>query len=89
MTIIKEFYKGREQNLVILRLRNYGLSIDSAFNLFSAAVQDFPELKSEDAKIVHYGGRHYKGTFGIEFDVPFSVAMPTGYTEVGEPELVL
>jgi hypothetical protein len=54
--------------------------------LFDEAVADFPSLVQKDVAIVHFGGRHYSGTFGIEFDAPSLEAVPEAYRPVNQVE---
>lgn len=71
ITIIRECvrFKGKREWRIILRTNCYGSSLGFFFKLFSYLLQDFPDIKAEDMDVMHYGGRCYKGTYGIEFNV--------------------
>ena len=51
------------------------------------AKQDFPCLSDGDIRVVQYGGRHYAGTFGIEFDLPEDTQLPEGYESINQLEV--
>lgn len=65
MKIIKEHFE--ESNRFIIRTNTYARTLSHINNLVSKAKKDFPSLSDEDIMIIVYAGRHYKGTYGIEF----------------------
>lgn len=66
--IIKEYVKQTHgQFHCILRSRTYTSSLDYFLMLFKEATKDFKDLRESQVEVIQYGGRHYKGTFGIEF----------------------
>lgn len=82
MEIIKEFSAG--QSVAILRTSTYAHSLDHFLKLAEAAKADFPHLKPSEIKIVHYGGKRYRGTFGIEFQI--TDPPPESYTRIPQTE---
>ena len=66
MKIIKEYCPKNER--VILRLDCYAHDLGTIEKLFAAAENDFPGLDRDNVEIVHYGGRRYAKTYGIEFN---------------------
>ena len=101
MNIIKEMRlartepatKDREERQVgcigIIRLNHYGSQFNWLLEIVNEAKKDFPHLKDEDIKVVHYGGIYYKGTFGVEFHLPDSTTLPKDYSEIHEIEFLL
>ncbi len=89
--IIKEVWKDRRpefsKDRIIIRSNCYGSSIGYINKLVDEAKKDFKGIDVDSINIVHYGGRHYAGTFGIEFDVPPDTFMLIGYSEVSNTEL--
>jgi hypothetical protein len=49
---------------------------------------DFPDIDA-DPEVIQYGGRRYKGTFGLEVIVPQGTAVPDEYEEIGQVEYKL
>ncbi|MCH7493013.1 hypothetical protein IID19_05535 [Patescibacteria group bacterium] len=82
MDIIREFVP--EKKLCVIRTLTGDHSLQYFKELFAEAQKDFPNLKDEDVKIVHYrGGKRldYRvSTRGIEFTIDSETA-PDGYTE--------
>jgi hypothetical protein len=100
MTIIKEVLRydhTKDQNpvspygtKVIIRTNTYASTFAHFQMLFDEVKKDFPTLIPESANIVHYGGRHYKGTYGIEFKInEFEIPVPAEYKEVSSVEFAL
>lgn len=89
MKIIKEYVPT--QKIIILRSNTYASNLQYFLNLLDEARKDFPQidLKPEDIEIVHYGGRHYRRTFGIEFRNDKEVEVPEEYFRNRKTELVL
>jgi hypothetical protein len=81
---IKKEFKGKT---VVLRTNTYSNAVAYINNLFREAKKDFPTLEEDKVRVVHFGGRYYKGTFGIEFDTMLS--KPEAYKEIAELEAVL
>jgi len=93
MNIIKEAFKttvGKTPAFrYIIRTNTYGHSVAYFKKLDREIYRDFGVRRpaEEDLEIVQYGGRHYSGTFGIEFTVAGS--RNENYAEVSGPELKL
>ncbi len=93
MNFIKEFAKfdkepnSIDEKRVIVRTNSYGSSFGFFQRLFDEVKKDFPHITPDNADIKHYAGRHYKGTYGIEFNV-FG-ALPESYKEVSSMEYTL
>lgn len=66
--IIKEYCQNDFGYRIVIRESSYGSGLDKFERLFSIAKEDFPELRSSDVEIVHFGGKYYARTFGIEFE---------------------
>lgn len=75
--------------IAVVRRNCYGLTAASAMELAEIAKADFPGLKPEDCRIIHFGGVSYKGTFGIEFDCGDLAIAPDGWVEISELEYIL
>jgi hypothetical protein len=74
----------------VVRTGGYGCSLLFIQNLFKVAQEDFPWLTEAHVEIVHFGGKQYARTFGIEFDSPNELATPPdGWTEIPELEFTL
>mgnify|MGYP001585527110 CR=1 FL=1 len=99
MTIIKEILKYNpelDKNIVspyqpriIIRTNTYGSNFAHFKMLFDEVKKDFPFITPEKADIKHYGGRHYKGTYGIEFNIDSEVKVPDAYKPIHEVEYTL
>ena len=63
--IIKEFCEA--SSTVVFRSNAYGSQLDKFMEFFEEARKDFPELKESDVRVVHFSGKYYAKTFGIEF----------------------
>jgi hypothetical protein len=89
MKIIKEYVRQDREGwfLVILRTGTYGHSLAYFLGLAEQAAVDFPGITLGDVSITHYGGRHYTGTFGIEF--PTMTKPGPEYTELQQVEQTL
>jgi len=76
---------------IVVRPNNYSHRLSDITALVAEARRDFPGwLQSEDdIHIIMYGGSHYKGTMGIEFEVPAGTAIPDSYRQIQELELRL
>ena len=92
---IKEIWMGREDYpeaertpVCVIRSRNYGSSLAKFLYFAREARKDYPHLKDEDIKVVHYGGDRISGTFGIEFEPPKENLVLDGWTEIHSLELV-
>lgn len=74
--IIKEYCK--QSNTVVIRRDDYAHSLKAINELIAIALSDFPTIDIdrdwEEIKIVQYGGKRYKRTFGIEFISPTAIA---------------
>lgn len=64
---IKECCALGNDIVYVVRKRSYGSYLSDIEELYQVAKADFPHLQREAVTVVKYGGRHYKGTFGIEF----------------------
>jgi len=85
MKVIKEFCR----NFVVLRTDTYEKGLSHFDRLFAQAEKGFPTLERSDVRVVQYGGERYKGTFGIEFDLPQGAKIPRGYSELQELEYTM
>lgn len=90
MNIIKEYCQSQNDSsppICVVRTRTYADTLHYFDELFAVAKSDFPGLRREDCVIVHYGGRHYKGTYGIEFR--WSGEIPESYQKIEHLEYKL
>ena len=71
----------------VIRFPHYGSYLNQFIEAANIAKADFPYLTDADIKVVHYGGDRYKGTFGIEFNLPDMESAPEGYSEIHQLEL--
>ena len=68
--------------IAVVRRKCYGLTVADALELAEIAKADFPTLRFEDCRIVHFGGTSYRKTFGIEFDCGDLEIAPDGWAEI-------
>lgn len=98
--IIREFAPGdRDTALragrIIVRADNYGSSLakfDELFDIMSTDMLTFQppiELDREDVEVVHYAGRRYAHTFGLEVSIPEGHVVPAEYVRVPTVESTL
>ena len=89
ITTYKEYILLRDGTVkrIMLRENNYNSSLEKFDRLWNIIVEDFPEVKRSDVEIVQYGGRFYKYTFGIEFNVRGEI--PEDYHFIKNPEFTL
>lgn len=80
MKVIKE-YTGDH---VVIRTNCYGSRLSFLMDLFNIAKKDFPSLELGHVEVKHYGGRHYAGTFGLEFELVTvgSPMIPIDYEQI-------
>ena len=71
----------------IIRFNHYGSGLDVINQAAAIAKKDFPCLTDEKIKVVQYGGDRYRGTFGIEFNLPDMEIAPEGYRIIDKLEL--
>ena len=83
--MIKEYCENSQ--VAIIRSSHYGNDLDMLVRFYNEAVLDYPNLKIEDVRVVKYGGRYYKGTFGIEFNVGYYA--PESYRRVPQLEFTM
>lgn len=95
MDIITEYVKqkglGEEvasKAIVIVRTIRHTSNLAHLLNLLRRARKDFPGLKPSEVEVMHYAGRSYKGTYGIEFSQPLE-KIPAGYKEIHQVERAL
>lgn len=90
MKIIKEIRpaSGAQRAIAVIRTNTYNKSMAHLRSLEAIALIDFPDLNPVEINVVHYGGRHYKGTMGIEFPVD-GLPAPNGYSEISKLEETL
>lgn len=88
MTITKEHRPrdGSTWSRCIVRTDTYSSTIAFFLRLLEEAQRDFPGLDPKEIEVVHYAGRRYAGTFGIEF-AALTCNVPTSYREIAEVEL--
>ena len=88
--IIKEVWKDRrpefKKDHIILRSMYYGSRFGHINKFIEEAKKDFPGIDVDSIEIVQYGGRHYKGTFGVEFTIAPDSHPLEGYREVPTTE---
>ena len=91
MTIIKERCRRTRKSPVVrcvVRTDTYAKTLQHFLNLLAEARKDFPDLSAREVEVVHYGGRHYRGTFGIEFSAKKD-EVPRSYGIIRNLELTL
>ena len=88
MKIIKEVCIGDDFKRCVIRTDTYAKSVEHIMYLYRIASKDFPHLMQEDFSIAHYGGRRYKGTYGIEFNVNMS-SNTEDYRQIKNMEVLL
>lgn len=74
--------------ICIIRLDHYGHSAQVFKDLVDEVLKDFPEFPLEEISIAHYGGSHYRRTYGVEFRVDVA-NVPSTYERVLTTELRL
>lgn len=80
---------------MIVRANNYGSSLakfDTLFDVMAADALTFEppiELDREDVEIVHYGGKRYARTFGLEVTIPEGHVIPDEYARMRQVEFTL
>ncbi len=77
------------QSRIVIRTNTYGSTLSFLQKLFDEAKKDFPHITPEMADIKLYGGRHYKGTFGIEFNLDVGVKIPGTYESITKLEYTM
>ncbi len=98
--IIKEFVPSDydaalSAGRIIVRADNYGSTLakfDQLFDIMAADMLTYEppiELDREDVEVVHYGGRHYARTFGLEVPIPEGHVVPAEYVRMSTIELTL
>ena len=85
MNIIKEVANCT----VILRTLTYQESLSHFMLLYDEAKKDFPNLKTDEVRVKHYGGNSFKGTNGIEFTIGSKESTPESYQKIAQPHLLL
>lgn len=90
MKFIREifYHEKTKTKRFVIRTDCYNSELSHFMLLFQEAKKDFPDLKEEQIEIKHYGGRCYKGTYGIEFTIDPKV-IPTTYEQIHKLELEL
>lgn len=87
--IIKEVYKQEGRSpIFILRKNTYSSTLAKFLELYNEARKEFPNLQTDEVRVVHFGGERYKYTFGIEF-YAITTSIPEGYTQIGILEYLL
>lgn len=71
-----------KKHRIVIRTNTYGSNFAHFQKLFNEVKKDFPHITPEIADIFHYGGRHYKGTYGIEFNIDIAIKVPDGYKDI-------
>ncbi len=84
--VIKEYCPSVGK--VVVRSSMYAHSLQYLLDLLGEAQEDFPTLSADSVTVVHFSGRHYKGTFGIEFGAQ-AEDVPSHYDEIGSLEETL
>ena len=90
MEIIKEknIHKKYKTIRIIIRTNCFTSTFKHFVMLKAILDGDFPDIDVEP-EVTHYGGRHYKGTFGLEFTLPMGSPVPQEYEEIGQVEYKL
>lgn len=74
MEIIKEVRPERAVDdyvypaICVIRTNCYGSQWSFLSSLVAIAKSDFPDLLDANIRVVHFGGKYYAKTFGIEFE---------------------
>lgn len=63
----KVFIKERNGDIHRIRTNTYSHTIKFFNELFALAKADYPDLREENVEVLHFAGRSYARTFGIEF----------------------
>jgi len=86
-----EIIKEQTERHCVIRSDTYAKSLDHMLILFEFAQSDFPGLKPEDVSVQLYGGRRFKGTYGIEFPKIKieGTTVPGDYRQISELESTL
>jgi len=84
MQIFKEYCKASKR--CVIRTNAHAHSFGYFKMLVVEAKKDVPDVNEDEIEIVLFGGRHYKHTFGIEFEC---VAKPDGYEEIDKLEYTM
>ena len=90
--VIKEIRLKKEGcgPMCVIGTNCYGSQLSHIKALSDQAKQEFPSLSDDDIKIVHFGGRYYARTFGIEFTPPIAGdSAPEGWRVINELEYLL
>lgn len=83
MNIIKEFCPAAKT--CIIRANTYINDFAFIKSLVDEGKKDFPHLKNEEIRIIAFGGKRYKYTFGIGFVISSDI-VPEGYSQISELE---
>lgn len=83
--LVKEYCS--DAKTCVIRTTTYNHTAKYFKKLITEAKKDFPLLADNNISIIHYGGRIYKGTFGIEF--PVNEEPKEDYLKIKELELSL
>lgn len=90
MKFVKEFVTKKhptdKKYHAIIRTETYAHHLDHFSKMFKELQSDFPGIKEEDTQVCHYGGKSYKGTYGLEIDTD---TIPKGYVEISSVEFTL
>jgi hypothetical protein len=88
MDYIKEYVKNDAKYLIIIRTETYNYSVEHIMDMFDELQKDFHNLLEKDVNIVKYGGRYYKGTYGLEFIINTEPDV-NKYVQISQAENVL
>lgn len=74
--------------LITIRKNCYKSGIDFLNEMAEEQRKDFPSVHflNDKQKVVHFAGRCYAKTWGIEAKIPEGTPIPEGYAECHEPE---
>jgi len=81
--IIKEVAPN---NICVVRSLSYGHTMQYIQTLYTEALSDFPDLALDDVRVVHFAGRSYARTFGIEFLAKSNSRVPDSYLPIKQLE---
>lgn len=87
LNIVKEFCEDKREaaqyaGRLVIRSRNYGDTLGYFDQLFAAMEEVASNcepplgLDRDDVEVVHYGGRFYKNTYGLETYIPLGIKVP-------------
>ena len=80
---------GQATIYCLIRTKIPGNTLHTFLDFMHEARMDFPTLYDEDVKFEHYAGTSYRGTFGMEWQLPKGFKVPPTYKLIDELEYTL